>query len=333
MQQQLKTYKIKWMKLIIEVIKKVKIYIIYCLLLIFFSCGKEKKRYFYSSGELFSIVELDRDMRNDGILKKFYKTGELSGVGNYANGLKDGSFKEFYKDGRLKSIESYNDGKLIDTTKVFDRNGGKSIIKYKINHTLFQKNYDKEGLLIADGKIKDSLKVGYWNYYRNNKVKEKIDYQLVDGKEHFNQKYVYDSSGKIVKDSSNYCKLNFPDTIIANKLTKGSIRLQPLLSKENDFHMIYFNFLNSEGKIVSIDSTYGKNNKEGILRGKFKDPGVKILNGYILEEKLMERVNEKDTSMVDIYNVEHKMFFEKKIYVIEEKKEKSLNKKIDINRS
>lgn len=309
---------------------------IYILLisLVFLSCNSNIKKYYYSTGELFSVVELNDENKNHGRLRKMYKTGELEAEGSFVNGLKDGCFKVFYKSGKLKAIESYRKGLLVDTSKAFYENGKLSILKYYNNESnLYQKKKYENGITMSEGKMKDSIRLDWWNYYDNKGyISKKADYLLINNKQYLNQLLVYNSKGEIVKDSSNYYQLSFPDTIMINKSVTGKLKLQPLLSKKNDFHMVYFNFLDSNNKIILIDSTYGKNNKEAVLWGKFKYSGVKKLEGYILEKKLIQKINKKDTSMVDIFNLEHKMYFEKKIYVIDDKKVNNLNKKLVTNK-
>lgn len=306
-------------------------YILILVILFLVSCSK-KKKYFYKTGELYSIIEVNNKDINNGFIKTYYKSGKVKAIGKYKSGKKNGEFISYYETGEINSLESYKNNIKVDTSKYFYKNGKIKSLSFVKGKMIYYENYSENAELLSKGTKLNNIKNGLWFYYKNKHLKYKVDYVFNDTVDYVNQIYVFDSKGLISKDSSNYFKLNFPDTITINKPVVGSIKLQPYLSKENDFHMVYFNFLNSEGKIESIDSTYGKNNKEAILWGKFREPGVRILKGYILEKKLMQRINKKDTSMVDMYNVEHKMFFEKKVYVIEEKKEKNLNNKINRNR-
>jgi hypothetical protein len=294
----------------------------FILVILFLASCSKKKKYFYKTGELYSIIEVNNKDINNGFIKTYYKSGKVKATGKYKNGIKSGEFISYYETGEVNSLEYYKNDIKIDTNKYFYKNGKIKSLSFVKEKMVYYKNYSENTELLSEGTKLKNIKNGWWFYYKNNRLKYKVDYVIKDTVDYVNQTYVIGSKGLISKDSSNYFKLNFPDTITINKPVVGSIKLQPYLSKENDFHMVYFNFLNSEGKIMSIDSTYGKNNKEAILWGKFREPGVKTLKGYILEKKLMQRVNKKDTSMVDMYNVEHKMFFEKKIYVIEGKKDK-----------
>jgi hypothetical protein len=311
-----------------------KIKIIICIsLFLFYSCKSNKKTTFYPTGEVYSIIELNKAKKNHGSLKIFYETGEISGIGFYKNGYKDGSFKEFYKSGNLKSVEIYRKGKIVDTTRFFNANQKLIRLKYKKDSIFYQKEFNEFGELLVEGQILDTLKTNWWKFYKNSKLFKEVEFLVKGSKEHLNQIIFYDEYGNTIYDKSNYYNSNnIPDTISINKTLVGSIKLFPYLSKDKDFHMVYFKYLDSSGNIIFSDSSYGKNNKEAYLWGKFKKIGVKILKGYILEEKLVQEVNKKDTSMVDMFNLEHKMYFRKEIYVIEDKKINNLNKKLTDNK-
>lgn len=292
-------------------------YILFGIVMMLISC-KKKMKYYYPTGELFSIVEVNNEGVNDGSIKKMYKTGQLEGIGYYVNGKKEGVFKEFFKSGKLKSIENFENGTLIDTSKIYYSNGNLSIKKYfKDDAIIFQENFSKNGLLRSKGEIKDTLRVNWWNYYSNEKIKNKTQYLLINNKEYVNQVYHYDDYGNIVRDSSNFYTINFPDTIEINRLVKGSLKLTPYLSKQNNSHKVFFKYFNlNQNEDKPLESTYGTNEKEALLWAKFDSKGKKRIEGYILEDQMIFSENKKDTTMNDIQSIEHKMFFYKDIYVI-----------------
>ncbi|NCP58750.1 MAG: hypothetical protein GW839_00405 [Flavobacteriales bacterium] len=293
---------------------------IYLLLafLLFFSC-KRKERYYYPTGELYSIIELNKEGENDGTIKKMYITGELEGIGSYRNGKKNGFFREFYKTGELRSVEKFINGSWIDTTKYFKKNGKISILKYRDNDKVFQETINESNLIIAKGEIRDTSKVNWWYYYGNNgKLKQKIEYLLINKKQHINQIYSYDEEGEIVRDSSNFYTIDLQDTIRVNMLEIGSLKLLPLLSKSTSFFKIYFSYtdyLNND--VIPVDSSYGTIDKPAKLWVKFKEEGQKKIKGYVLEENIFHKPNQKDSLAEDIYYLEHKMYFEKIVYVKE----------------
>jgi hypothetical protein len=218
---------------------------------------------------------------------------------------------------------------------VFYENGEISIKKYWNNNSLILKKFHQNGRVLSEGKVQDSLKIGWWKYYTDTgKLKHKLEFiSTRENKEYVNQAYYYNNLGEILKDSSNYYTLSFPDTISLNKLYKGFVKLNPDLSRENDFHMVYFNTYDSQDKIIAIDSTYGKNEKAALIWAKFRKTGINKIKGYILEKKLVTEPNEKDTTMVNIYNLEYKMYFNKDVYVIDDKKVYNSNKKFNANQA
>jgi len=287
------------------------------LFIILFSCNKKNKKYYYSSGELYSIVELDNDGRNHGRLKVMYKSGELKLIGNYIHGKKTGFVKSFFKTGKLKAIEKYKDGEWIDTTEIFNSLGKKKFLKYKIKNKIILNELNEQGITIAKGEVKDSLLTGWWEYYYNSsRIKKKIEYlKLEKDKQYINQTIFYNLKGEIEKDSSNYFDFDFPDTIPLNKLVIGKISLKSNISIKDNFYMVYFNSFNN--KDITIDSTYGETIKPAKLWVKFNTIGRKKIKGYILEKNQSIVINKRDTSLVDIINTEHKMYFEKDIHVFQ----------------
>lgn len=281
----------------------------------FFSCNKKEIRYHYPTGELSSIVQV-KGGKNEGSLKKFYKTGEIAGIGHYKEGKKNGVFKEFYKNGVVKSIETYKSGRIIDTSFVFNSLGKKTVAKYINNNSLNQISYFENGVVKSFGKIQDSLKIGWWSYHNPSGVLiGKTEYLIFNNSEYVNQTILFNNDKSIDYENSNFFKINFPDSIYANKLTKGYLKLNPYLSREKDFHMIYYNIIDDNGDIIKRDSTFGKNDMDALLLIKIKDTGRYLIDGYFLEEKLTSQINQLDTSKVNIISTQKKLYFNKSIYV------------------
>ena len=107
-----------------------------------------------------------------------------------------------------------------------------------------------------------------------------------------------------------------PDTIQKNKWIVGEMELIPRLSKKLDFYMVYFQQSNkNKNDFMPIDSSFGKNNKPAKIWVKFNSSGPKSIKGYILEKNIETQMNEKDSSKIDIITIEHKMYFEKALFV------------------
>lgn len=289
----------------------------YLILLIFILSCKKVEKYYYPSGELLSTVQVNDKGLNHGEMKEMYITGQLKGIGYYINGKKDGTFKLFHESGKIKAIEHFHNGSLVDTSKIYDKQGNLIVSKYVQNGKIFCKTFDINGTLRSEGEIEENFRINWWNNYDlNGSLKSKVQYILLNNEEYINQVYQYDGLGNIVKDSSNFYSINFPDTIKVNKLVKGEIRLNPYLSREEGFYMVYFRYFDLEEKNkANLDSTYGTPDKNALLWAKFKKLGKKRIEGFISEEKRIVSENKKDTSNIDIQIKEHKMFFNKDIFV------------------
>ncbi len=295
--------------------KRIIYYFLILTFLVLTNCTK-KEKYYYSTGELLSVVEVDNQGKNHGYLKKYYKTGELNGVGNYIHGMKEGNFKEYFKSGKLKSNEIFKKNLLIDTSKVFYEAGGIRVLKYLDGIRTKVKLYSKNNRISAEGEMIDTLKTNWWNYYSNvGKLKSKIEYLILNNTLHRNQIYSYDYKGKLLKDSSNYYTILTADTLKYKTQNKIELKVQTHLSKENNFYMVYYMFFDNENNLIKNDSTYGQNNKSAIINYFPKIKGKQKLKGFILEEGIIIKENIKDSTLVDMSFHEKKMYFEKVIFV------------------
>jgi len=300
-----------------------KYYTLLTACILFSSCqDKIVKKYYYSTGELWSEVELNKENQNDGSLKKYYKTGELEGICFYINGEKQGELREYYKTGELKLLEHYEKGMIVDTSKRFFKNGNVSIKQYSTNLDDIYERYYENGSIMSKGFIQDTILKGWWYYYdQEGNLNKKVEYIDVSGDpimenlQYPNQIIFFDKKGNILRDSSNYYTIDLKDTIPLGKLALGHINLVPQISKESDFHMVYYWSQDEDGNKTKIDSTYGKNEKQADLWLVPKTKGGHTLSGYILEKGIKFRGNQQDTSMVDVIDITKKLFFEKNFYV------------------
>lgn len=285
-----------------------KFLLLTCLIAIL-SCGKNsKKTYYFESGELLSEIEYNSEGQKDGLLKEYYKTGEL------------------------KTIESYKNGKLIDTTFGYDKTGTLTVKRYSINGLEMYERYQDNGRIRSKGQIIDTILTGWWEYYdKGGKIEQKIEYlnaaedSLLKNKQHANQVIWYDQYQKVIMDSSNYLTIELKDTIPMGELTLGYLDLVPGQSKKSDFHMVYFYHEDSSGNQSPIDSTYGKNNKKVTIWLKPEREGKYYLKGYIIEKGTRVDVNKEDSTMRDIYTTTTKMFFEKPYFVRNSSEKKQQN--------
>lgn len=276
--------------------KKYKYLLILCLA--FINCENKEEKLYDEDGNLLSIIQYDK------------------------NGIKDGVAKEFYKTGELKNITRYKNGVIKDTSKKFYKNQKIEALSYSIGRNNFYETYYDNGHLQSKGKIIDTIQSGWWKYYnKNGSIKSKIeylnleDYPSIKLKEFPNQVINYNTDGSINKGQSNYFNFIFKDTIKVNSLEKGFIELIPNLSKETNFHKVYFWKEDISGNVLDIDSTYGTNTEKALLWFKVNDTGSYKLKGFIDEKGYKNKKNKNDSMKVDIIEESKKLFFEKIIYV------------------
>ena len=261
-------------------------------------------------------------MNHDKSKKYYYSSGELLSEVEYAqNGLKDGQLREYYKTGELKSLEYYKNGQLVDTTFGYYKSGSISVKRYNADDQELLEKYYVNGKLEAKGVLIDTIKTGWWSYYdEEGHLTWRVEYvdasndSSISNSEHPNQLISFNANKKIDNAKSNYISIDLADTIRAGKLTLGAIGLVPQVSKEANFHMVYFWVEDSEGREIQVDSTYGTNIKKAQLWVVPKTEGDHQLRGYVLEKGHRFEEIKNDTTMVNYIETTKKIFFKKKFY-------------------
>ncbi len=184
--------------------------------------------------------------------------------------------------------------------------------KYKCSYKdslKFCENYYKNGNLRSKGAfLKDTIPIGYWEYYNTSgKLKEKKELLLIENKSFLNQNKFYED-GKIVNEKSSYFEIELEnDTINLNEPIKAKIDLISTYFKDNNSSIFVivpkdysenFNSMFSNVNRVDMDTTYNLNiekeyrealglttdfRKTAIFGRYFKKPGKKRLRGILVE--------------------------------------------------
>lgn len=58
-----------------------------------------------------------------GLLKMYYKNGNLMSEGVYKAGKQEGYFKNYYTNGKLKTEGNFKEGEAIGIWKIYDKKG------------------------------------------------------------------------------------------------------------------------------------------------------------------------------------------------------------------
>lgn len=106
-----------------------------------------KKQTVYADGSIKSVVDLDKDSLEQGILKEYFPNGKLRSEVFYVNGKKSGIKKGYYETGKLKCIGFYRDDLQDSTWTWFFEDGTISQIDNWLNGKSFGENttYNKDG--------------------------------------------------------------------------------------------------------------------------------------------------------------------------------------------
>ena len=82
------------------------------LFVLIVSCSISGEKFIYCKKKCCVGKKLDKKFIKEGIIKKYYKTGELKLIENYKNGKKkEGIQYSYYKNGKLEAESYYRDGK------------------------------------------------------------------------------------------------------------------------------------------------------------------------------------------------------------------------------
>jgi len=97
----------------------------------------------------------------DGLVKEYYKSGNLKNESTYNNDILEGVAKGYYETGELEWEQSYLNNKLHGTAKSYYKNGQLEVIMNYHNDKQDGEalEYDKDGLLIARALYKNNVEV------------------------------------------------------------------------------------------------------------------------------------------------------------------------------
>lgn len=83
-------------------------------------------RVFYKNGDIFMVEPFSNGMPN-GVKKFFYKTGDILAKIPYENGVISGSVFVFHKNGNLKMKAVFQNGEIVGDALMFHSNGNLSL--------------------------------------------------------------------------------------------------------------------------------------------------------------------------------------------------------------
>lgn len=276
------------------------------------------------------------------VQKEYFKNGSIKKEFVLKDGMYDGKLNEYYDSGDLKEVHIYSNGMKIDSSLYFEKDGKLNYVEYHHGDTTYsnyRKYYYPDNSIKSEGIYsKLGLPIGKWRYYNeeNGYLEEVKEIQNVNGEPHLNQNWSFDKNGDTLFDRSTYLLLHFlKDTIsIEEAVTVYAELKYPLFKNKESSIMAVVPNDNSEDfnedfsnlEFIQPDTTYNLNIEEeyrleaGMAEGDYKhdvifgryynSPGPKKFRGIIVE------YFKTDTLTKDSLNFfEHKIYFEKEIYV------------------
>jgi antitoxin component YwqK of YwqJK toxin-antitoxin module len=125
-----------------------------CLLAVLFVCNwtypgycKEKTRKeYYPDGKVKAVYTYNDAGLLDGVLKRYYKSGELKSEIPHQNNRATGIEKDYYKSGKLRGETNWEDGERNGMSKTYYENGKlRTKLNLKDGKPLSSTCYDDKG--------------------------------------------------------------------------------------------------------------------------------------------------------------------------------------------
>ena len=221
------------------------------------------------------------------------------------NGLMQGKGIIYNKEGVIESFVFFKDNKPIDSIINYSNNKISSIIIFKDSANLV-KNFNN-GSLVSEGHMFGGKKIGYWNYYKNNKKYKVIQFINLCGEQYSNQGWVFNDKDNLVSKGSNFFRIiDKKDRYKKDEEFVFYVKYQSLWGDESmsNYAMstkITNDFCNI--RQVKLDSF---TTQKHLLKFyyKFSEKGKKNIRGYIREYGFIEEVKN------DFVFKERKVYFD-----------------------
>jgi hypothetical protein len=262
----------------------------------------EEKNY-YDTGELHSIISVDKNGIRNGLTLVYYKNGNLREKATYKNGGIVDTLYHYREDGNLNNIAIYNNSKDSIYAFFYDELG-------RVNkETITYKNNNKVGRIIAHDLI--------------HNLKYTHDIKNVYGKEiYYDNQVVFNQSGDTVKEKSFYYDVIVPDTVNINEYAIGKIDFhsdlamrENLLDARLHLKIMVNEKLNedfSNINEVKLDTFIRKDNH---FLFKFLESGDQNIRGKFTERITIAQMDEENDEKVNVKDYVRDFYFDAPIYV------------------
>lgn len=236
-------------------------------------------------------------------------------------------YKKHYKEDKLSLIETYYRENLQSVYYLHSLNGIRedTLVYYELNNSIesqagfFSDNkmfyYVKKkpnGTKISEGNMYKFRYNGWWKMYDENGKFTHEKYIIAKDSANYNysQIKVYDSSGKIVPNKSDYISVFLPDTLYTGK-SMGTLIHHPRLKDQLAYYVgVGYKVLPDFSNIMNVRVDTFTIKKDKTIGVEFKTPGKTKIRGFVYESAI-EMVNDLEFNVVSVHT-----YFEKDFYVI-----------------
>lgn len=232
----------------------------------------------------------------------------------FASCKKENYVKEYFPNGKLKILFEIDDNKIANGKyEEYYETGELKIkgnyINGKLPDTVFE--YYKNQKIKEKGFIKNQIKNSWWSAYDSlGNLRSKIEYISMKNSNYKNQTIYFDKKGDTIFESSSYYKLYLPDTLTLGK-NIGRIKYHSNFKTKDNFFYILIDNQISENEIVKDTFNEEKEiTRFGVFAHKI---GLKKVKGIIVETILDLRKTNNDSATLTINK--HKKYFEKLVFV------------------
>ncbi|MDX1629237.1 MAG: TonB family protein [Fulvivirga sp.] len=150
---------------------------------------------YYLNGSKYLKGHYTKDDSKHGLFTFYYQNGQKMKAGRYKNGTETGKWTSWYRNGQLKDEITYGESEkdqsrpTITINSHYDATGSELVIDGNGKYY----SYDDEGVLKAEGKVKNGKRTGRWLGYRDGRLYYKEDYK--NGNLNIGESY--DEQGKL----------------------------------------------------------------------------------------------------------------------------------------
>lgn len=213
--------------------------------------------------------------KNEKQKKVFYKNGELKTLNRFINN-QNTIVEDYDVLGNLK-LKTFYTKKNKDSSIFYYNNGRHKFIKTYSGNGTYSREFNKNGDLEQKGiYIEDTLKIGWWIFYKKGKIEAKREYMPICETYYLNQAIILDKNqDTIIKKDKVYNSSTY--YFIKKELTKTE-------NKTHTFKLSYdvkSMFVKNQLQLILLKSSYCIEDPDTIISLNTNKGNVFLNNKYL----------------------------------------------------